>query len=162
VGPCRHCLHRRGTRPFCGVSPGIRQPGDALGNGPSGTSNVKAIVLSLLATACLAACQPSDATKRWASDATGGNPERGKKAIGKLGCAACHTIDGISSEAMVGPPLTRMAARSYVAGSRQNTALNLIQFIQHPHAVRNDTAMPELGITDEEARDIAAYLYTYK
>ena len=71
-------------------------------------------------------------------------------------------IDGLSSEAMVGPPLTRMAARSYLAGSRQNNASNLIQFIQHPRAVRNDTAMPEIGLTDEEARDIAAYLYTYK
>jgi cytochrome c2 len=123
---------------------------------------VKAIILSLLATACFAACKPSGATNRWASEVTGGNPEHGKKAIGRHGCAACHTIDGISSEAMVGPPLTRMAARSYVAGSRQNTAANLIQFIQHPHIVRKDTAMPELGLTDREARDIAAYLYTYK
>jgi cytochrome c len=123
---------------------------------------VKAIILSLLATACLTACNPSDATKLWASEATGGNPEHGKKAIGKFGCAACHMIDGISSEAMVGPPLTRMAARSYLAGSMQNNAPNLIRFIQHPRAVHNDTAMPEMGLTDEEARDIAAYLYTYK
>jgi cytochrome c len=123
---------------------------------------VKAIILSLLATACLTACKPSGATKLWASEATGGIPEHGKKAIGKYGCAACHTIDGISSEAMVGPPLTRMAARSYVAGSMQNNGANLIRFIQHPRAVHSDSAMPEMGLTDEEARDIAAYLYTYK
>jgi cytochrome c len=123
---------------------------------------VKPILLSLLATACLTACKPSGATKLWASEATGGIPENGKHAIGKYGCAACHTIDGISSEAMVGPPLTRMAARSYLAGNLQNNAANLIQFIQHPRAVHNDTAMPEMGISDQEARDIAAYLYTYK
>ncbi|MFN2624219.1 MAG: cytochrome c family protein [Chthoniobacterales bacterium] len=123
---------------------------------------MKAIILSLLATACLTACKPSGATKLWASEATGGIPEHGKKAIGKYGCAACHTIDGISSEAMVGPPLTRMAARSYLAGNMQNNAANLIHFIQHPRAVHNDTAMPETGLTDQEARDIAAYLYTYK
>jgi cytochrome c len=110
----------------------------------------------------LTACKPSGATKLWASETTGGNPEHGKKAIGKYGCAACHTIDGIRSEAMVGPPLTRMAARSYLAGSLQNNAENLIRFIQHPRAVHNDTAMPEMRLTDEEARDIAAYLYTYK
>ena len=123
---------------------------------------MKAFIFSLLAIACLTACKPSGASERWASEATGGNPEHGKKAIGKYGCAACHTIDGISSEAMVGPPLTRMASRSYLAGSMQNNAANLIHFIQHPRAVHNDTAMPEIGLTDEEARDIAAYLYTYK
>jgi cytochrome c2 len=110
----------------------------------------------------LTACEPSNATKLWASETTGGIPEHGKKAIRKNGCAACHTIDGISSEAMVGPPLTRMAARSYLAGNMQNNATNLIRFIQHPRAVHNDTAMPEMGLTDEEARDIAAYLYSYK
>jgi cytochrome c2 len=110
----------------------------------------------------LTSCEPSGATKLWAAETTGGNPEHGKDAIGRHGCAACHTIDGISSEAMVGPPLTRMAARTYLAGNMQNTAANLIRFIQHPRAVHNDTAMPEMGLTDEEARDIAAYLYTYK
>jgi cytochrome c2 len=119
-------------------------------------------VLVALALIGLTGCKPSTATKLWASEATGGNPERGKDAIGKHGCVACHTIDGISSEAMVGPPLTRMAARSYLAGNMQNNAGNLIRFIQHPRAVHNDTAMPEMGLTDEEARDIAAYLYTYK
>jgi cytochrome c len=110
----------------------------------------------------LTGCKPNDAAKDWAADATGGTPERGKDAIGKYGCAACHTIDGISSEAMVGPPLTRMAARSYLAGSMQNNAANLIRFIHHPRAVHNDTAMPEMGLSEQDARDIAAYLYTYK
>jgi cytochrome c len=123
---------------------------------------MKAIILSLLATACFTACKPSGATERWASEVTGGIPEKGKDAIGKHGCIACHTIDGMSSEAMVGPPLTRMAARSYLAGNMQNNASNLIRFIQHPREVHNDTAMPEMGLTDGEARDIAAYLYTYK
>jgi cytochrome c len=124
---------------------------------------MKAVRLAIAAMLmALTACKPSGATKLWASEATGGIPERGKDAIGKYGCAACHTIDGISSEAMVGPPLTRMAARSYLAGSMQNNGTNLVHFIQHPRAVHNDTAMPEIGLTDEEARDIAAYLYTYK
>src|ERR1041385_1406720 len=118
------------------------------------------MIFSLLATACLTACKPGAATKLWASEATGGNPDHGKDAIGKRGCAACHMIDGISSEAMVGPPLTRMAARSYLAGSLQNNGTNLVRFIQHPHSVHNDTAMPEMGLTDQEARDIAAYLYS--
>jgi cytochrome c len=122
----------------------------------------EAYLLIAVLLMAFSACEPSVATKLWASETTGGNPEHGKKAIGKHGCAACHTIDGISSEAMVGPPLTRMAARSYLAGSMQNNAANLVRFIQHPRAVHKDTAMPEIGLTDQEARDIAAYLYTYK
>ena len=35
-------------------------------------------------------------------------------------------------------------------------------FIQHPRQVHNDTAMPEMGVTDQDARDVAAYLYQFK
>ena len=110
----------------------------------------------------LIGCKPSSETKMWASDATGGNPDHGKQAILKYGCASCHTIDGISSESLVGPPLTRMAGRSYLAGNMQNNAANMVRFIQHPRQVHNDTAMPEMGVAEQDARDIAAYLYTFK
>ena len=110
----------------------------------------------------LAGCKPSGATRLWAADATGGDPDQGKQAIIKYGCVSCHSIDGISSEAMVGPPLTRVGARSYLAGNLQNNATNLIRFIQHPRQVHNDTAMPEMNVTDQDARDMAAYLYQFK
>ncbi|MFN2476972.1 MAG: cytochrome c family protein [Chthoniobacterales bacterium] len=117
----------------------------------------------LLLAACLVSCGPSSAGKEWASDVTGGgNPQHGKQAIQKYGCIGCHTIDGISSEALVGPPLTRMAGRSYLAGNMQNNAANLVHFIQHPREVHNDTAMPEMGVTESDARDITAYLYQFK
>jgi cytochrome c2 len=117
----------------------------------------------LLGCAALLSCGPSSADKQWAGDSTGGDPQHGPAAIQKYGCIACHTIDGIrESRAMVGPPLTRMAARNYLAGNLQNNPENLIHFIQHPREVHNDTAMPEMGVTDEDARDIAAYLYTFK
>jgi cytochrome c2 len=121
------------------------------------------LALVLLA-ACLAACGPSEASKQWAADVTGGgDPQAGKAAILKYGCVSCHTIDGMQqSEALVGPPLFRMAGRSYLAGNLENNAANLIHFIQHPREVHNDTAMPEMGVTDSDARDIAAYLYQFK
>jgi cytochrome c1 len=34
--------------------------------------------------------------------------------------------------------------------------------VQHPHAVDPQTAMPEVGVTDEDARDLAAYLETLR
>ncbi len=116
----------------------------------------------LLLACCLAACGPSKATKRWAADLTGGDPDHGKSAIRHYGCISCHTIDGISSEALVGPPLIKMASRSYLAGNLDNTPANMIHFIQHPRQIHNDTAMPEMGVTDDDARDIAAFLYCFK
>jgi len=113
--------------------------------------------------ALLAGCGPSTEAKRWASDVTGGDPERGRTAIQHYGCIACHTVDGIrQSEALVGPPLTRFASRSYIAGNLQNNAANLTHFIQHPREVHNDSAMPETGVTDSDARDIASYLYSFQ
>src|SRR3954452_17684407 len=121
-------------------------------------------VFAIIASAAtLAGCGPSKEDQLWASDMTGGDPSRGKVAIQHYGCIACHTVDGIrQSEAVVGPPLLRMASRSYLAGNMQNNAANLVHFIQHPREVHNDTAMPEMGVTERDARDIAAYLYQFK
>jgi cytochrome c1 len=35
-----------------------------------------------------------------------------------------------------------------------------MQWIEHPRAINPQTAMPELGVTPAQARDIAAYLYS--
>jgi hypothetical protein len=53
-----------------------------------------------------------------------------------------------------------MARRGYVAGKRPNTPENLVAFLINPQAVSPGSAMPALGLTQAEARDAAAYLYT--
>jgi cytochrome c len=94
---------------------------------------------------------------------TGGDPDRGVESIGRYGCAACHTIPGIrGANAAVGPPLTRVASRMYLAGQIQNTPANMVRWIQHPREIEQGTAMPDMGVTDNDARDIAAYLYTLR
>ena len=81
----------------------------------------------------------------------------------KYGCDTCHTIPGIrTARALVGPPLTSVAGRVYLAGHLPNTPTNMEQWIQHPRANEPHTAMPEMGVTDADARDIAAYLYTLR
>ena len=86
---------------------------------------------------------------------TGGSVARGKPAIGKYGCAACHTIPGVERPtATVGPPLTRVAVRQYLGGHLTNSPANMIKWIQHPQAIDPKNAMPELGVTDQDARDI--------
>ena len=93
----------------------------------------------------------------------GGNPARGKETIRRYGCQGCHSIPGIrDARGVVGPPLDHLAQRVYLAGELPNTAENLMHWIQRPHDVHPRTAMPEMGVTDQDARDIAAYLYTLK
>lgn len=92
---------------------------------------------------------------------TGGEPFYGKVAIRRYGCDGCHIIPGVRGwDGQIGPPLTHMADRSYVAGVLPNTPDNMIRWIKHPRQVDQLTAMPDAGVTDSDARDIAAYLYT--
>jgi cytochrome c1 len=60
----------------------------------------------------------------------------------------------------VGPPLIDFRDRGYIAGELPNNATNLIRWIMDPRGVEPGTDMPDLGVTDQQARDIAAYLYT--
>jgi cytochrome c2 len=94
---------------------------------------------------------------------TGGEPDQGKLAIVKYGCDTCHNIPGIlTATATVGPPLSQIALRSYLAGRIDNTPENMIRWIRQPHSVDPQTAMPETGVTERDGRDIAAYLYTLR
>jgi len=93
--------------------------------------------------------------------ATAGNPTAGAEDLIQLGCGSCHTIPGIvGAHGRVGPSLESIATHSYIAGQLPNQPANLEHWIQHPHTVHRDTVMPELGVTEAQSRDIAAYLYS--
>jgi len=86
-----------------------------------------------------------------------GDPERGRALVAKYGCASCHAI-GQDVQGMVGPPLNDIGARSYIAGRFPNIPHVMEQWLRHPQAMKPGTAMPELGIDQRDAADIAAYL----
>jgi len=91
---------------------------------------------------------------------TGGDPSRGRSAIRQAGCGACHEIPGIpGAYGRVGPSLAMIGRRVYVGGVATNTADHLVRWIQHPRSLNPGTAMPDLGLTEGTARDIAAFLY---
>lgn len=93
----------------------------------------------------------------------GGNAEQGRLVIRQYGCGSCHVIPGIpGANGTVGAPLTEFARRKYIAGALVNTPINLVDWIVTPQAIEPGTAMPNLGVSEEEARDIAAYLATLK
>jgi cytochrome c2 len=93
----------------------------------------------------------------------GGDAERGQRSIAGYGCGSCHTIPGVrGAHGLVGPPLTGMASRSYIAGQLANTPENMVRWLMDPPAVEPGTAMPSVVRNEQAARDIAAYLYTLR
>ena len=92
-----------------------------------------------------------------------GNPVRGAALIRTYGCGGCHDIPSIAdAEGNVGPPLTRMASRIYIAGVLRNTPDNMSLWLREPQRVVPGNAMPQMNIPAQDARDITAYLYTLK
>lgn len=85
--------------------------------------------------------------------------ERGRLALTQYACNACHKTAGVTGpDTLVGPPLHDLAKRQYIAGRLPNNAANLALWIQDPQRIQPQSAMPAMGVTESDARDIAAYL----
>jgi cytochrome c2 len=92
---------------------------------------------------------------------SGGDAARGRAHIERYGCASCHSgLPG--AQGTVGPPLEKIAARSYLGGVLPNTPDNMVAWVSRPQRYAPGTAMPDLGLSEAEGRDIAAYLYTLR
>ena len=90
-----------------------------------------------------------------------GDPSLAPQAIEKYGCGTCHEIPGIvGANATVGPRLDDLSRRSFLAGQIPNNPDNLVLWIMHPQLVRPGGDMPEMGVSESDARNIAAYLYS--
>lgn len=93
----------------------------------------------------------------------GGDPRRAPAEMSRYGCIACHVVPGVvGARGQVGPSLAGVATRSIIAGRLSNTPDNLIRWIRDPQGVTPGTVMPNMGVTEADARDIAAYLYTLR
>jgi cytochrome c1 len=92
---------------------------------------------------------------------TGGDLARAPGLLRRYGCAGCHTIPGVpGADGKVAAPLGGLRARVYIGGVVPNTAENLVAWLIDPRALSPRTAMPATGISAEEARDVAAFLYS--
>jgi putative membrane protein len=121
---------------------------------------VRSIVLAVCFVSLVSCDRASGDESHMLPDAS---PDRGRTAISRYGCGSCHTIPGITgAHGMVGPPLGQIASRVYIAGVLPNEPDNMIRWIENPLAVDSKTAMPNMGVTPRDARDIAAYLYTLR
>lgn len=99
--------------------------------------------------------------RKHAEAITGGSVAHGRTLFAAYGCGGCHSVSGVpQAHGQIGPPLDTIGERAMIAGKLQNTPQNLENWIVDPQAVTPGTAMPRLGVSPAQARDIAAFLYT--
>lgn len=83
----------------------------------------------------------------------------GRSLLEAYQCGACHRIDGVSgAQGTQGPALLQWRQRSYIAGQLPNTPLALQAWIIDPSGLVPGTPMPAMGVTQHDARQMAAYL----
>jgi cytochrome c2 len=93
---------------------------------------------------------------------TGGDPERGRALFEGYGCGGCHQLSGIAqARGRVGPPLDGVGSRAIIGGHLANSPDTLEHWIRDPQGVSPGTAMPNLNVSEQDARDLAALLYVH-
>lgn len=118
------------------------------------------VLIALVAIATERAEQRS-LIRRHAAATVGGDPRRGEAMFIQYGCGSCHSLNDVrNATGMVGPPLDGIARRMIIAGHLANTPTNMERWIRNPQQVSPGTAMPGLGVSEGDARDITAFLYT--
>jgi cytochrome c1 len=111
------------------------------------------------AAAALSACGARTPAPAW--EDFGGDAGRGKLTIVRSGCGSCHEIPGVpDAHGLTGPSLAHFARRTMVAGMLPNTPDNLARWVRDPQGVIPNNAMPNAGLSEAQARDVAAYLYS--
>ncbi len=88
---------------------------------------------------------------------------RGAAVIDQQQCGSCHLIPGIlDADGRSGPALGGFARRSMIAGVIANTPAGLVAWLRAPQAAVPGNAMPDMGLSEQQARDVAAYLETLR
>jgi cytochrome c2 len=121
------------------------------------------LMFVLLPSLILPSCDLFEGTSFQPKYVSGGDPAVGRAILvaGTHGCKACHFIPGVGSpRGVAGPPLAGFARRAFIAGQLPNRPEMLIAFLEDPPSLIPSTGMPNVGLLSEEARHIAAYLYS--
>ena len=112
------------------------------------------IVLFFASFLALAGCGPADTNA-----ALGGDPAAGAAAVTRHACGSCHDIPGIQdADGRVGPSLAGFGLQRLIAGRLPNSPEELRLYLRDPQGIVPGNVMPNQGLTEREARDIAAFL----
>ncbi|MBI1682914.1 c-type cytochrome [Caulobacter hibisci] len=111
-----------------------------------------------LAGATLVACAEKAIPER---QIVGADPARGLTLIKAEGCGVCHRVPGLKwPRGGVGGSLDSFSSQAMIAGRSPNRPDVLVAWLRDAPAMAPDTAMPASGLSEAQARDVAAYLYT--
>jgi cytochrome c oxidase subunit II len=120
--------------------------------------------------AILVVADPPDTFARWLANeqqpaTTAADPlaARGRLALERNSCAACHTVRGTAASGTLGPDLTHFGGRRTIgAGALPNTRGNLGGWIANSQTVKPGNKMPPQPLTPEELQALLAYLESLK
>lgn len=119
---------------------------------------MKTLAISCLIAVAASGCSPNG---HEGARPLRGDAERGRAALAALECGACHVIPGVRGpRSHVGPSLDGFAGSVYIAGKFPNTPEILVRWLRDAPGMAPRTAMPPIAMSDAQADDIAAYLYT--
>jgi cytochrome c2 len=119
---------------------------------PRARAPAQALVIVSVIASTLAACGSDEPPHP-------GDPENGRLLLRQFGCGTCHRIKGVAdAQGTAGPPLDGITRRVYLAGRLPNSPEAMMRWIRAPKTIDLQTAMPDLGVGEEHARDMVAYL----
>jgi cytochrome c oxidase subunit 2 len=84
---------------------------------------------------------------------------RGARVFTKGPCAMCHAVTGTEASASVGPDLTHVASRAWLAaGALPNSPRNLREWLRDPQSLKPGSQMPPTGLSESELDAVVLYL----
>jgi cytochrome c oxidase subunit 2 len=88
---------------------------------------------------------------------------RGQQIFLTTTCAQCHTVNGTNASGRVGPNLTHVASKPYIASaSLANDRENLASWISDPQAIKPGIRMPMNTYSTEDLNALVDYIQSLK
>ncbi len=105
-----------------------------------------------------------NAQRQPAVEPTDDRARRGQVLFETHTCGLCHAVRGTQALATVGPDLTHLASRQFIAANYlPNTDGNLEAWVTHAQSLKPGAQMPNMTeFNGEELRDLVAYLRQLK
>jgi cytochrome c oxidase subunit II len=87
----------------------------------------------------------------------------GQRIFEQTACVNCHTIAGTRANGTDGPDLTHLMSRQTIAaGAASNTLENLMAWVYNPAVIKPGCKMPSMGLSSQQADQVAVYLETLR